>query len=139
MRDSGELFLAGVFLRGEGEPQRAEAWGVGVRAQAVGELEPPEDNAASSLLNHRGEGGREGDSPPRSPRRRKKKRGGLSCDVGAEDTNYDLATLQVDDCMLGTLNEYGSQEDLEVVLDNPTFKERTNKIQIEYMSNINEI
>jgi hypothetical protein len=35
--------------------------------------------------------------------------------------NYDLATLQADDDVLGTLNGYGSREDLESVLGNPAF------------------
>jgi len=46
--------------------------------------------------------------------------------------NYDLATLQADDNVMGTLNGYGSREDLEGVLGNPAFEERTNKIQIGY-------
>ena len=49
-----------------------------------------------------------------------------------EMRNYDLATLQADDNVMGTLNGYGSREDLEGVLGNPAFEERTNKIQIGY-------
>ena len=46
--------------------------------------------------------------------------------------NYDLATLQADTALMGTLDGYGSWEDLEGVLGNPEFEERTNKIQIKY-------
>ena len=46
--------------------------------------------------------------------------------------NYDLATLQADDDVMGTLNRYGSRGDLEGVLGKPAFEERTNKIQIGY-------
>lgn len=35
--------------------------------------------------------------------------------------NYDLETLQADDDIMATINKYGSQEDLEAILGNPTF------------------
>ena len=35
--------------------------------------------------------------------------------------NYDLPTLQADSDVLQTINNYGSQQDLEAVLGNPTF------------------
>lgn len=37
--------------------------------------------------------------------------------------NYDLETIQADDNVLQTLNEYGSQDDLEAVLGRPQFGE----------------
>ena len=39
--------------------------------------------------------------------------------------------LQADDDVMDTLNGYGSREDLEGILGNPAFEERTNKIKIE--------
>jgi len=45
--------------------------------------------------------------------------------------NYDVAMLQADDDVMDTLNGYGSREDLEGILGNPAFEERTNKIKIE--------
>jgi hypothetical protein len=52
--------------------------------------------------------------------------------LALEMRNYDLATLQADDDVMGTLNRYGSRGDLEGVLGKPAFEEGTNKIQIGY-------
>ncbi|KAG7374017.1 Patched family protein [Nitzschia inconspicua] len=37
--------------------------------------------------------------------------------------NYDLATLEADDDILESINQYGTKEDLETVLGNPVFDE----------------
>jgi Niemann-Pick C1 protein len=48
--------------------------------------------------------------------------------------NYDLATLEADDDIMATLNNYGSKEDLEGVLGNPTFDSNNVLIGAEALS-----
>jgi Niemann-Pick C1 protein len=45
--------------------------------------------------------------------------------------NYDLATLEADDDVLASINQYGTKEDLESVLGNPTFDENGQVISAE--------
>lgn len=48
--------------------------------------------------------------------------------------NYDLATLEADEDILSTLNNYGTKEDLSGVLGNPTFDSSGNLLSAEAIS-----
>lgn len=45
--------------------------------------------------------------------------------------NYDLATLEADDDILASINQYGTKEDLEAVLGNPVFDENDQVVSAE--------
>ena len=45
--------------------------------------------------------------------------------------NYDLATLEADDNILQTINQYGTKEDLEAALGNPVFDDNNQVVSAE--------